>query len=180
MVDHHDSYTWNLVHLVASVTGVLPRVVQHDEVEPADVLRHSHVVLSPGPGHPASPADFSVGNAVLLAGERPVLGVCLGMQGLVTAYGGTVDRLPPAHGEVAAISHDGLGVYAGVPQGFAAVRYHSLGAVSLPPSLEATAWSEDGVVMGVRHADLPLEGVQFHPESVLSEHGADLIGNFLA
>jgi anthranilate synthase/aminodeoxychorismate synthase-like glutamine amidotransferase len=179
VVDHHDSYTWNLVHLVAAVTGVLPRVVQHDEVAPDDVLRHSHVVLSPGPGHPASPADFAVGTEVLRAGTRPVLGVCLGMQGLVTAYGGTVARVAPAHGEVAAIRHDGAGVFAGLAQGFAAVRYHSLAAVDLPVSLVASAWSEDGVVMGVRHRDLPLEGVQFHPESILSEHGEALVRNFL-
>jgi anthranilate synthase/aminodeoxychorismate synthase-like glutamine amidotransferase len=180
VVDHHDSYTWNLVHLVAGVTGVLPRVVQHDEVAPADVLGHSHVVLSPGPGHPGQPADFSVGAAVLLAGTRPVLGVCLGMQGLVTAYGGTVARVRPAHGEVASIDHDGEGVFAGLPQGFAAVRYHSLAALELPPALVATAWSDDGVVMGVRHRSLPLEGVQFHPESILSEHGAALVRSFLS
>ncbi len=180
VVDHHDSYTWNLVHLVAAVTGVLPRVVQHDEVTSSDVLRHSHVVLSPGPGHPASPVDFAVGRTVLLAGTRPVLGVCLGMQGLVTTYGGEVSRLVPAHGDVAAIRHDGAGVFAGLPQGFAAVRYHSLGAVALGPDLVATAWSEDGVVMGVRHRDLPLEGVQFHPESILSTHGAALVRNFLS
>ncbi|GAA1913653.1 anthranilate synthase component II [Nocardioides hwasunensis] len=180
VVDHHDSYTWNLVHLVASVTGVLPRVVQHDEVTAADVLAHSHVVLSPGPGHPAVAADFSVGRDVLLAGTRPVLGVCLGMQGLVTAYGGTVARLRPAHGEVAAIRHDDAGVLAGLPQGFAAVRYHSLGVVDLPASLVATAWSEDGVVMGVRHRTLPLEGVQFHPESILSTHGGAIVGSFLS
>ncbi|MCF6375989.1 aminodeoxychorismate/anthranilate synthase component II [Nocardioides KLBMP 9356] len=179
VVDHHDSYTWNLVHLVAAVTGVLPRVVQHDEVEPDDVLRHSHVVLSPGPGHPAVAADFAVGTAVLQAGTRPVLGVCLGMQGLVTSYGGEVARLAPAHGDVATIRHDGAGVFAGLPQDFDAVRYHSLGAVVLPLALVATAWSEDGVVMGVRHRDLPLEGVQFHPESVLSAHGASLVRNFL-
>ena len=180
VVDHHDSYTWNLVHLIAEVTGVLPRVVQHDEVEPDEVLRHSHVVLSPGPGHPADPADFAVGREVLLAGTRPVLGVCLGMQGLVTAYGGVVERAVPAHGEVAHIGHDGRGVFAGLPQGFAAVRYHSLAALFLPEVLEATAWSEDGVVMGVRHLSLPLEGVQFHPESILSEQGAALGGNFLS
>ena len=179
VVDHHDSYTWNLVHLVASVTGLLPRVVQHDEVDVDDVLRHSHVVLSPGPGHPAVATDFSVGTAVLLDGSRPVLGVCLGMQGLVTAYGGTVERLTPAHGDVAAVRHDGAGVFAGLPQDFAAVRYHSLGAVDLPDDLVATAWSEDGVVMGVRHVALPLEGVQFHPESVLSTYGAELVRNFL-
>jgi anthranilate synthase component 2 len=178
VVDHHDSYTWNLVHLVAAVTGVLPRVVQHDEVTASDVLRHSHVVLSPGPGHPASPVDFAVGTAVLLAGTRPVLGVCLGMQGLVTAYGGTVERVVPAHGEVATIEHDGRGVFAGLPQGFAAVRYHSLAAVAVPDVLEVSATC-GSVVMGVRHRTLPLEGVQFHPESILSEHGARLVANFL-
>src|SRR3990170_225927 len=107
VVDHHDSYTWNLVHLVAGVTGTLPRVVQHDEVSPEQVLRHSHVVLSPGPGHPADTADFAVGREVLLAGSRPVLGVCLGMQGMVTTYGGTVTREVPAHGEVSLVDHDG-------------------------------------------------------------------------
>ena len=114
-----------------------------------------------------------------MAGARPVLGVCLGMQGLVTSYGGEVARLAPAHGDVARIRHDGEGVFAGVPQDFDAVRYHSLGAVALPASLVATAWSEDGVVMGVRHRELPLEGVQFHPESVLSAYGADMVRSFL-
>ena len=180
VVDHHDSYTWNLVHLVASVTGVLPSVVQHDEVTADTVLAHSHVVLSPGPGRPDVVADFAVGRAVLVAGTRPVLGVCLGMQGLVTAYGGLVEQVRPAHGEVAAVTHDGRGVFAGVPDGFAAVRYHSLAAVTVPSALEVSARSADGVVMGVRHRTLPLEGVQFHPESILSEHGAALVANFLA
>ena len=185
VVDHHDSYTWNLVHLVASVTGVLPTVVQHDEVEPEEVLRHSHVVLSPGPGHPAVEADFAVGREVLLAGTRPVLGVCLGMQGIVTTFGGTVERAVPAHGQVSLISHDGEGVFRGLPQHFRAVRYHSLEGEQLPDCLESTAacpgsW-EDGpwALMGVRHVGLPIEGVQFHPESILSEHGAAMIANFL-
>ena len=186
VVDHHDSYTWNLVHLVAGVTGALPTVVQHDAVTPEEVLRHSHVVLSPGPGHPAVAADFAVGREVLLAGSRPVLGVCLGMQGIVTTFGGTVDRDVPAHGQVSRINHDGAGVFRGLPQHFRAVRYHSLAGVDLPSCLEATAacpgphpeaaWA----LMGVRHTSLPVEGVQFHPESVLSEHGAALVGNFLS
>ena len=180
VVDHYDSYTWNLVHLIAGVTGVLPRVVQHDQVAAADVLTHEFVVLSPGPGHPAVPADFSVGREVLLAGTRPVFGVCLGMQGLVTAYGGTVGRGVPAHGAVANIRHDAAGVFRDLPQGFAAVRYHSLQATALPDSLMVSAHSADGVVQGVRHRSLPLEGVQFHPESILSEHGAQMIANFLA
>ena len=103
VVDHHDSYTWNLVHLVAEVTGRLPAVVQHDEVAAEDVLAHDFVVLSPGPGHPSEPADFAVGRDVLLAGTRPVLGVCLGMQGIITTFGGTVERDVPAHGEVSLI-----------------------------------------------------------------------------
>ncbi len=179
VVDHYDSYTWNLVHLVAGVTGVLPAVVQHDEVEAAAVLAYSHVILSPGPGHPDDHADFAVGRDVLLAGTRPVLGVCLGLQGLVTAYGGTVTRHEPAHGEVARIHHDGAGVFAGLPQDFDAVRYHSLAATALPPAIVATARTDDGVVMGVRHVSLPLHGVQFHPESILSAHGARLVTNFL-
>jgi anthranilate synthase/aminodeoxychorismate synthase-like glutamine amidotransferase len=180
VVDHHDSYTWNLVHLVAGVTGVLPAVVQHDEVEPDDVLRHSHVVLSPGPGRPDDPADFAVGREVLLAGTRPVLGVCLGMQGLVSAYGGRVERVVPGHGVVATVRHDGEGLFAGLPQDFDAVRHHSLAAVELPSCLRVTATDErSGLTMGVAHAALPLVGVQFHPESVLSEHGAALVANFL-
>jgi anthranilate synthase component II len=181
VVDHHDSYTWNLVHLIASVTGLLPTVVQHDEVEPDEVLRHSHVVLSPGPGTPVSPSDFAVGRQVLLAGSRPVLGVCLGMQGLVTTYGGAVDRVAPAHGVVERIRHDGEGLFAGLPQLFAAVRYHSLAALDLPDALVVTASDAGGdVVMGVRHVALPQQGVQFHPESILSEHGAAVVANFLA
>ncbi len=181
VVDHYDSYTWNLVHLVAGVTGRLPRVVEHDQVSLEEVLAHSHVVLSPGPGHPADRRDFAVGREVLLAGTRPVLGVCLGMQGLVTTYGGTVGRVPPAHGDVAKIVHCGTGVFTGLPQRFAAVRYHSLAALDLPPALEPTAWAEDesGPVMGVRHRTLPLHGVQFHPESILSEEGSRLVASFL-
>ena len=179
VVDHYDSYTWNLVHLVAAVTGTLPDVVEHDT--PGVLSRassYTHLVLSPGPGHPAEPADFALGPAVFGLG-LPVLGVCLGMQALVTAYGGRVDRIEPAHGEVAAVTHEGAGVFAGLPSPFDAVRYHSLAAVEVPDELEVTATAE-GVVMGVRHRTLPLEGVQFHPESILSELGPALVGNFLA
>ncbi|MFD7073612.1 anthranilate synthase component II [Nocardioides sp. NPDC059952] len=179
VVDHHDSYVWSLVHMIAQVSGVLPDVVEHDEVKLGDLAGYTHVVLSPGPGHPADPADFAVGRDVLLDAGRPVLGVCLGMQGLVTAYGGVVDRIEPAHGEVAQVTHDARGVFAGIPSPLEAVRYHSLAAVSIPDVLEVTARSEDGVVMGVRHRELPLEGVQFHPESVLSQHGAAMVANFL-
>jgi anthranilate synthase/aminodeoxychorismate synthase-like glutamine amidotransferase len=178
VVDHHDSYTWNLVHLVAAVTGVLPDVVEHDE--PAVLARareHTHLVLSPGPGHPANPSDFALGPAVFRLG-LPVLGVCLGMQALVTAYGGTVERVDPAHGEVAEVTHDGSGVFRGLPSPVPMVRYHSLAATQVPDALRVTARA-GSVVMGVAHRDLPLHGVQFHPESILSEHGEQLVRNFL-
>jgi|TARA_Y100000815_G_scaffold237672_1_gene231590 anthranilate synthase component 2 len=185
VVDHHDSYTQNLVHLVAAVTGRLPRVVQHDETTAESVLEHTHVVLSPGPGRPDDPADFGVGREVLRRATRPVLGVCLGMQGLVTAYGGRVERITPAHGRVSEVTHSDTGVLAGLPQGFRVVRYHSLAATVVPDCLEVTATcagepGEPDVVMAVRHRELPLEGVQFHPESVLSEHGRHLVERFLA
>ena len=179
MVDHYDSYTWNLVHLIAGVTGTLPDVVEHDAPGVLERARgYTHLVLSPGPGHPANPLDFALGAAVFDLGV-PVLGVCLGMQALVTSYGGTVARIDPAHGEVATVTHEGVGVLRGLGSPFEAVRYHSLAAVELPTELEVTATS-DGVVMAVRHRDLPHEGVQFHPESILSEYGAALIGNFLS
>ncbi|WP_235734478.1 anthranilate synthase component II [Nocardioides alcanivorans] len=184
VVDHHDSYTWNLVHLVAEVTGRLPDVVQHDATEAAHLLGFDRIVLSPGPGHPGDPADFAVGRLVLAQGEVPVLGVCLGMQGLVMAYDGTVERIEPAHGEVARVRHEGSSVFAGLPSPFEAVRYHSLAATVVPDELEVTAVCDGGagqpdVVMGVRHRTRPLHGVQFHPESILSEHGAAMVRTFV-
>lgn len=170
VVDHHDSYVWNLVHLIAGVTGELPDVAQHD----ADIHfdGYSHIVASPGPGHPEE-YDWS-----LLEAGLPVLGVCLGMQALVTHYGGLVEPIEPAHGVVSPIRHEDS-LFEAIPQDFAAVRYHSLAAVSVPDGLAVTARAEDGVVMGVRHRTRPQRGVQFHPESILSEHGSRIIRNFL-
>jgi len=178
VVDHYDSYTWNLVHLVAEVTGEPPKVVEHDAVALDELAGFTHIVLSPGPGHPDNPADFALGRGVFELG-LPVLGVCLGMQALVSAYGGQVGQIAPAHGDVATIEHDGTGVFAGVPSPFLAVRYHSLAALSVPADLVVTARSED-VVMGVAHRTKPLWGVQFHPESILTQYGGDLIRNFLS
>ncbi len=180
IVDHYDSYTWNLAHLVASVTGTLPEVCQHDQVTALEVLAHDFVILSPGPGHPGSARDFAVGREVIRSGAVPVLGVCLGMQGLVTGFGGHVVRSEPAHGEVTTVRHDGRGVFHGLPQDLRVVRYHSLAASDVGPDLVVTARSADGAIMGVRHPSLPLEGVQFHPESVLSEHGHAMMVSFLA
>jgi anthranilate synthase/aminodeoxychorismate synthase-like glutamine amidotransferase len=179
VVDHYDSYTWNLVHLVASVTGRLPVVVEHDRVSYEELAGFTHVVLSPGPGHPEVPGDFGVGRQVLRRAAVPVLGVCLGMQALVTTYGGRVAAVEPAHGDVELVDHDGSGLFTGLPSPYPAVRYHSLAAVLVPPSLRVNAWAADGTVMGVTHRTLPLAGVQFHPESVLTQHGAELVANFL-
>lgn len=181
VVDHYDSYTWNLVHLVAAVTGTLPEVVQHDDPGALEAAaRASHVVLSPGPGHPAEPRDFALGTQVFALGV-PVLGVCLGMQALVTAYGGTVARVEPAHGEVAVVDHDGTGLFAQVDGAFEAVRYHSLAATRVPEVLAVTATDRlSGLPMAVAHRELPQAGVQFHPESVLSQHGAAIVGAFLS
>jgi anthranilate synthase/aminodeoxychorismate synthase-like glutamine amidotransferase len=183
VVDHYDSYTWNLAHLIASVTGSLPDVVEHDTVSPGDLAAYTHLVLSPGPGSPHDPAFFSLGATLIREDPRPLFGVCLGMQGLVTAYGGHVGRTTPAHGEVASVVHDGSALFAGVPTPFAAVRYHSLEALELPDVLEVTAacQAHDGssVVMAVAHRTRPQVGVQFHPESILSEHGASIVRNFL-
>ncbi len=175
VVDHYDSYTWNLVHLIAEVTGVVPGVVQHDQTP--DLSSYSHIVLSPGPGHPANPADFALGKDVFELG-LPVLGVCLGMQALVTAHGGEVTKVAPAHGEVALVKHDQSGVFEGLQSPLKAVRYHSLAATNVPDVLRVNARC-DGVVMGVMHRDRPLWGVQFHPESILSEHGRAVVANFL-
>ena len=176
VVDHHDSYVWNLVHLIAGVTGLMPDVVEHD----AEVgfAGYTHVVLSPGPGHPADPRDFAL-QARAFDHGLPVLGICLGMQALVTNCGGTVAAIEPAHGVVASIEHADR-LFQGVPQGFDAVRYHSLAAVDLGDEVVATAWAAGSrVVMGVRHRTRPHVGVQFHPESVLSEFGAVIVRNFL-
>jgi anthranilate synthase component 2 len=180
VVDHYDSYTWNLVHLIASVTGTPPTVVEHDQVTVAELARSTHVVLSPGPGHPDVAADFAVGRSLLLDPPVPVLGVCLGMQGLVSAYGGRVAAVEPAHGELSQVRHSGRGLFDAIPSPYDVVRYHSLAAVSVPEVLEVTAVAEAGVVMAVAHRSLPLAGVQFHPESVLTRHGARLVENFLA
>ncbi|MFT4009422.1 MAG: aminodeoxychorismate/anthranilate synthase component II [Nocardioidaceae bacterium] len=178
VVDHYDSYTYNLVHLIAAVTGELPTVVAHDRITATDLADFSHIVLSPGPGHPADTAYFSLGSAVFEL-PQPVLGVCLGMQALVLAYGGKVERTHPAHGEVARIEHDGTTVFTGLSSPLDGVRYHSLAAVEVPAALRVTATAGD-VVMGVAHRERRQWGVQFHPESILTEHGEAMMGSFLS
>ena len=175
MVDHHDSYTWNLVHLVAAVTGVLPTVVQHDEVDAEDVLAHSHVVLSPGPGHPDDPADFAVGREVL---RRAHADRSSASASACRAWSRrTAGRSAGSSRRTARwrrSSTTARGVFAGLPQRLPRGPLPLARGAGVPDGLEqaACATAASGVVMGVRHRSLPLEGVQFHPESILSEHGA--------
>ncbi|MEU0407017.1 aminodeoxychorismate synthase component I [Streptomyces griseorubiginosus] len=185
LIDNYDSYTYNLFQLIAEVNGEEPVVVLNDAVDSIPDLgeylaEFDNVVVSPGPGHPAEPRDFGLSTAVLAESPIPVLGVCLGHQGIALGEGALVGPAPePRHGHLSAVRHDGRDLFRGLPQGFTAVRYHSL-AVSepLPESLEATAWSEDGVLMGLRHRSRPLWGVQFHPESVLTDYGHRMLVNF--
>jgi para-aminobenzoate synthetase len=182
LLDNYDSYTWNLFQQLARVGGRAPQVVRNDELTAAelDAMELDAIVISPGPGHPSRPRDFGIcGHAI--ARPVPLLGVCLGHQGLAVAYGGRVEPArEPVHGRTSAIVHDGTGLFEGIPSGFAAVRYHSLAvALPLPECLEAIAFTSDGVVMALRHRERPQWGVQFHPESIGTEHGDRLIASFL-
>jgi para-aminobenzoate synthetase len=181
LIDNYDSYTYNLFQLIATVTGVAPVVVRNDAVDgELDLSEFDNVVISPGPGRPDRAADFGVSGQVIAAAEVPLLGVCLGHQGIVTQEGGDIGPAPTArHGHLATVTHNGDDMFRDIPTEFTGVRYHSLSVREpLPDTLIATAWADDGVVMGLRHRDRPLWGVQFHPESVATEFGEQLIRNF--
>ena len=183
VIDNYDSFVFNLVQYLGEL-GAEPVVHRHDELTIDEIveLDPDAVLISPGPGRPD---DAGVSNAVIerLAGVKPILGVCLGHQCIGQVFGGTVVRAPAVmHGKTSLVHHDGTGVLAGLPEPFEATRYHSLvvDADSVPPVLEVTARTDDGVVMGLRHRELPVEGVQFHPESILTQAGHQLLSNFLA
>ena len=182
IIDNYDSFSWNLVHAVASITGVMPVVLRNDEKtwEEIRTLDFDHVVISPGPGRPDRPRDFGVSMDVIRYSQVPVLGVCLGHQGIAAAFGGSVVHSEPVHGRLDEVVHNGDPLFAGIPERFNAVRYHSLiVAEPLPADLVAIAWSSDRTVMALRHRTRPLWGVQFHPESILTEYGNELLRNFL-
>lgn len=185
LIDNYDSYTHNLRQQLARLGAVAPVVIRNDELPLAAIaelaLDFEAIVISPGPGHPARPRDFGVCAALIESGSLPLLGVCLGHQGIAWAHGGSVGHAPePVHGRRSAVLHDGEGLFAGIPQGFEVVRYHSLTVEPrLPPVLRGTAWTRDGVLMGLAHVQLPQWGVQFHPESIATEHGDRIIENFL-
>jgi anthranilate synthase/aminodeoxychorismate synthase-like glutamine amidotransferase len=180
VIDNYDSFTYNLVHLFEEL-GADVRVFRNDTitVEDAEALQPTHLLISPGPGRPAD-AGVSVELIRRLGPRVPTLGVCLGHQAIVEAFGGEVGQAKALlHGKASQVEHDGRGVFAGLPQGLEAGRYHSLAATVVPDELEVSARTHDGEVMGVRHRTLPVEGVQFHPESVLTPLGPELGRNFL-
>ena len=182
LIDNYDSFTYNLFQLLAEENGVEPLVVRNDEASWAELaaLEFDNVVLSPGPGRPERQRDFGVCADAIRHCEAPLLGVCLGLQGLGWVYGGRVVRAPqPMHGWVRPVEHDGSALFAGIPRRFGATRYHSLCLEPpLPADLEAVATADDGVVMAVAHRSRPQWGVQFHPESIATEHGRRLLANF--
>jgi len=182
MIDNYDSFTFNLVQYFGEL-GAEVKVVRNDEVSVEDIeaLRPSHIVLSPGPCTP-NEAGITLGTIERLAGRVPILGVCLGHQAIGQAFGGKVVRARQVmHGKVSRIAHDRKGVFESLPQEFVATRYHSLVVEreSLPACLEVSAQSEDGEIMGLRHKSVPVEGVQFHPEALLTEHGHRMLENFI-
>jgi len=182
MIDNYDSFTYNLVQYLGELKQDV-RVVRNDQVTVAEIaaMKPDHIVISPGPCTP-NEAGISVETIKVLGSKIPILGVCLGHQSIGVAFGGHIVRAKQLmHGKTSMIHHADKGVFVGLPNPFEATRYHSLviDRESLPKVLEITAWTEDGEIMGVRHRDLSIEGVQFHPESILTQHGHDLLANFL-
>jgi para-aminobenzoate synthetase len=181
LIDNHDSFTYNLFQLLAEVNGEEPIVIRNDEAtwEELLLLGCDNVVISPGPGRPERAADFGICGEAIRKSEAPLLGVCLGHQGIGAEFGGRVLPAPePVHGRLSAVVHDGSPLFAGIPSEFEAVRYHSLCLSDLPSELRPIAWASDGVLMALEHRSRPQWGVQFHPESVCAEHGRRLIENF--
>ncbi|MET0404008.1 MAG: aminodeoxychorismate/anthranilate synthase component II [Cystobacter sp.] len=180
VIDNYDSFTFNLVQLLYTL-GAEVQVARNDEIDAEGVAASgaSHLVISPGP---CTPTEAGVSMAAIRTAKVPVLGVCLGHQSIGAVFGGQVVRAPePVHGKTVSVRHSGQSLFTGMPLGFQAARYHSLvvDAPSLPAELEATAWSPDGLIMGLRHRERPVVGVQFHPESVLTPEGPRLVRNFL-
>src|SRR5215218_10353433 len=181
LIDNYDSFTFNLFHLLGEINGDEPIVVRNDELpwDELAALPVDNVVISPGPGRPERGRDVGVSLDVLRRAQVPVLGVCLGHQALAHVTGGAIEHAPEVmHGRLSSIHHDGRGLFAGIPQGFAAVRYHSLVVGACPAELRVTAWTPDRVIMGLEHRTRPRWGVQFHPESIATEHGRTLVRNF--
>ena len=183
VIDNYDSFTYNLVQYLGEL-GAEMRIVRNDEVTVDEIegsIRPERILISPGPGTPDT-AGITLETLSRFAGRLPIFGVCLGHQAIGQHFGGRVVRAPePVHGKPVTVRHDGRSIFEGVPQDLTAGRYHSLivDREGLPEKLEISAESPDGLIMAVRHKELPIEGVQFHPESILTEHGHKMLANFL-
>jgi anthranilate synthase/aminodeoxychorismate synthase-like glutamine amidotransferase len=182
VIDNYDSFTYNLVQFLGEL-GAEPVVYRNDQITVEQIAKADYrgLVISPGPGEPKG-AGVTLAAIRQLAGRLPILGVCLGHQAIGEAFGGRIVRAPrPIHGKASVVKHDGRGIFAGVPQDLEVARYHSLviEPQSCPPELEITASTADGIIMGVRHRAYPIEGVQFHPESVLTSNGMQILANFV-
>ncbi|MGB2601420.1 MAG: aminodeoxychorismate/anthranilate synthase component II [Candidatus Omnitrophota bacterium] len=180
LIDNYDSFTYNIYQAFAE-QGKSLLVKRNDQIDINEIeaLRPDKIIISPGP---KTPEEAGISNEIIkkFAGNIPILGICLGHQCIVQAFGGKISRVPKiVHGKTSTIHHDGKGVFRGIPTPFLGARYHSLETVDIPACLEITARTEDDVVMGVRHIELAVEGVQFHPESFLTENGRDMIINFI-
>ena len=187
VIDNYDSFVYNIVQLLGELTGEMAMVHRNDQVRVEEIVatEPTHLFISPGPGNPEDPAYFGVCTRLIreLGPRIPTLGVCLGHQGIGAAFGGRVVPAPRVmHGKTSRVLHDGTGLFAGLPSPLTAMRYHSLmlDEADLPDCLDVTSRSEDGLVMSIAHREHPIVGVQFHPESIGTEHGTALLANFLA
>lgn len=183
IIDNYDSFTYNLFQQVAQISGKEPIVVKNDAISFLEVLEMNpdNIVISPGPGRPEKKEDFGICSQVVLESSKPILGVCLGLQGIAHLFGGKVVHAPePYHGRLSPVIHNKESLFQGIPSPFNVVRYHSLIVQDLPACLRVTATSKDGLVMGIEHIERPLWAIQFHPESILTEYGDQIIKNFLA
>jgi para-aminobenzoate synthetase len=181
VIDNYDSFTWNLVHLIAMVSGDPPKVIMNDEAgwDEKSLGAFDNVVITPGPGHPAVPSDFGMCNKIFQQSNVPVLGVCLGFQGLCLAAGADVGLAPePMHGRVSSVRHTGDDLFANIPSPFSVVRYHSLAVQNWSAAIQPLAFADGDVLMAARRKRMPQWGVQFHPESIATEYGQTIIRNF--
>lgn len=181
-VNNKDSFVWNLVDYVSifePYTVVVPNTISLREIEDH---KPDTIVISPGPGHPKNPRDIGNCLDIIRGSSVPLLGVCLGHQAIAVAFGGEVSHSPsgPLHGKTSPITHNGNGIFRGLPNPLIGGRYHSLAVTGLPQELEVTARTEDGIIMGIKHKERPIFGLQFHPESVLTPHGLKIVENFVA
>lgn len=182
IIDNYDSFTYNLFQYIGEISHSIPKVYYNNALswKTFHKLKADAVIISPGPGNPKSKKDFGISSEIIQKSSVPVLGVCLGHQGIGFSYGSDIVYAPEVmHGRTSEIFHTGEDLFIGIPQGFKAVRYHSLMVSHLSKDIQKTAWTKDGVIMGIKHATRPLWGVQFHPESIDTQYGKEILKNFL-